>query len=87
MLITTNVEKLYPSNPNELVLKALEEALEKKESEQSSILCFKTITLNFKEKFITRFGTKFSIPYACIFMDQVEFEILKAQLHHSISAV
>ena len=36
MLVTTDVVGLYPSIPHELGLKALEEALEKRESEQIS---------------------------------------------------
>ena len=93
ILVTADVVRLYPSIPHELVLKALEEALEKRDSIQIS-----TSDLVKMAKFVpqnnyfesngetkqqisgTAIGTKFAPPYAYIFMDQVESEFLKTQI-------
>ena len=94
ILVTTDVVGLYPSIPHELGLKALEEALEKRESKQIStddlIKLAKFVLQNNYFEFNrevkqqisgTAIGTKFAPPYACIFMDQVESEFLKTQHH------
>ena len=94
ILVTTDVVGLYPSIPHELGLKALEEALEKRESKQIStddlIKLAKFVLQNNYFEFNgevkqqisgTAIRTKFAPPYACIFMDQVESEFLKTQQH------
>ena len=88
---------LYPSILQELGLKAIEEALEKRESKQIStdnlIKLAKFVLQNNYFEFNrevkqqisgTAIGTKFAPPYACIFMDQVESEFLKTQQHQPL---
>ena len=90
MLITADVIGMYPSIPHDLGFKALEETLEKRESKQIStkdlIKLVKFLLQNFYFEFNgevkqqiseTIIGTKFAPPYACIFMDQVEFDFSK----------
>ena len=85
---------LYPSIPHELGLKALEEALEKRDFIQISIsdlvkMAKFVLENNYfefngetkQEISGTAIGTKFAPPYAYIFMDQVESEFLKTQTH------
>ena len=85
--------ELYPSIPHELGLKALEAALEKRESIQIStselVKMAKFVLQNNYFEFNgetkkqisgTAIGTKFAPPYACLFMDQVETEFLKTQI-------
>ena len=97
ILVTADVEGLYPSIPHELGLKVLEEALEKRDSIQIS-----TSGLVKMAKFVLQnnyfgfngdtkqqisgatIGTKFAPPYACMFMDQVELEFLKTQIHQPL---
>ena len=94
LLVTAEVEGLYPSIPYELGLKALEEALEKRKSKQIStdnvIKLTKFLLQNNYFEFNgevkqqiseTVIKTKFAPPYACIFMDQVECEFLRTQQH------
>ena len=86
ILVTADVVGLYPSIPHELGLKALEAALEKRESIQIStselVKMAKFVLQNNYFEFNgetkqqisgTAIGTKFAPPYACIFMGQVEF--------------
>ena len=93
-LVTADVVGLYRSIPYELGLKALEEALEKRDSLQISISDLVKMTKfvlqnNYFEFNVetkqqisgTAIGTKFAPPYACILMDQVESEFLKTQTH------
>ena len=97
ILATVDVAGLYPSILHELGLKALEEALEERESKQIS-----TDDLIKRAKFVlqnnyfefnrevkqqisgTAIRTKFAPPYACIFMDPVESEFLKTQQHQPL---
>ena len=84
ILVTADVVGLHPSIPHELGLKALEEALEKRESKQIStddlIKLAKFVLRNnyfeFKEEVKQQIsgmaiGPKFAPPSACIFMDQL----------------
>ena len=95
--VTTEVEGLYLSIPYELGLKALEEALEKRESKQIStdnvIKLTKFLLQNnyfevneeVKQRILeTAIRTKFAPQHACIFMDQVECKFLKTQQHQSL---
>ena len=94
ILVTADVVGLYPNIPLELALKALEEALEKRDSIQISTSDLVKMTrfvlqnnyFEFNEETKQQFsgtaiGTKLAPPYACIFMDQVESELLKTQTH------
>ena len=97
ILVTSDVVGLYPSIPHELGLKALEEALEKRESKQTStddlIKLAKFVLQNNYFEFNgeikqqisgTDIETKFAPPYACISMDHVESEFLKTQQHQPL---
>ena len=97
ILVTADVVGLYPSIPHELGLKALEEALEKRDSIQIStfdhVKMAKFILQNnyFEINGETNqqisgavIGTKFAPPYACIFMDQLESGFLKTQTHQPL---
>ena len=97
ILVTSDVVGLYPSIPHELGLKALEEALEKREPKQIStdnlIKLAKVLLQNNYFEFNrevkqqisgTAIRTKFAPPYACIFMDPVESEFLKTQQHQPL---
>ena len=94
ILVTADVVGLYPSIPHELGLKALEEALEKRDSIQIStsdlVKMAKFVLQNNYFEFNgetkqqisgTAIGAKVAPPYACKFMDQVESEFLKTQIH------
>ena len=94
ILVTADVVGLYPSISHELGLKALEAALEKRESIQIStselVKMAKFLLQNNYSEFNgetkkqisgTAIGTKFAPPYACIFIDQVQIEFLKTQIH------
>ena len=78
MFVTTDVVGLYPSILYELGLKALEEALEKRESRQISTddliklakFCSKVIILNVTEKLNNRFQER----------------LLELSLHHHMCA-
>ena len=82
VLVMADVVGLYPSIPHKLGLKALEEALEKRDSIQISASdLFKMAKFVFQNNYFefngetkqqisgTAIGTKFAPPYACIFMD------------------
>ena len=97
LLVTAEVEGLYPSIPYELGLKALEKPLKKRKSKQIStdnvIKLTKFLLQNNYFEFNgevkqqiseTVIRTKFAPPYACIFMDQVECEFLKTQQHQPL---
>ena len=99
-LVTADVVELDHSIPHELGLKALEEALEKRDSNQIStddlIKLAKFVLQNNYFEFkgevkqqisIIAIGTKFAPPYASIFMDQVEFEFSKNPIASAISVV
>ena len=97
ILVTADVVGLYLGIAHELGLKALEEALEKRDSIQIStsdhVKMAKFVLQNnyFEINGETNqqisgavIGTKFAPPYACIFMDQVESEFLKTQTHQPL---
>ena len=97
ILVTADVVGLYSSISHELGLKALEEALEKRESKQVStddlIKLTKFVLQNNYFKFNgevkqqtsgTAIGTNLATLYACIFIDQVESEFLKTQQHQPL---
>ena len=97
ILVTADVVGLYPSIPQERNLKALEKALEKRDSIQIStsdlVKMAKFVLQNNYFEFngeikqqisSTAIGTKFAPPYACIFMDQTQIEFLKTQTHQPL---
>ena len=97
ILVTADVVELYPSIPHELGLKALEVALEKRESIQIStsrpVKMGKFVLQNNYFEFNgetkqhisgTAIGTKFAPPSACIFANQAESEILKTQIQRPL---
>ena len=97
ILVTTDVVELYPSIPHELGLETLEAALEKRDSMQIStsdlVKMAKFVLQNNHFEFNgetkqhisgTAIGTKFEHPYACAFIDQVESEFLKTQIHQPL---
>ena len=98
ILVTVDVVGLYPSILHELGLKALEEALEKREqSKQIStddlIKLAKFVLQNNYFEFNgevkqqisgTAIRAKFAPLYVCIFMDQVESEFSKIQQHEPL---
>ena len=96
ILVTADAVGLYLSIPHELGLKALEVALEKRESIQIStselVKMAKLVLQNNYFEFNgeteqqisgTAIGTRFATPYACVFMDRVESEFLKTQIEDS----
>ena len=87
ILFTADIVGLYPSIPHEIGLKALKEALEKRESIQIStsdlVKMAKFLLQNNHFEFNgetkqqisgTAIGTKFAPRYACTFMNQVEYQ-------------
>ena len=91
-MITADVVGSYPSIPHEAGLKALKEALNnrtnKKVSTEDLVKLAKFVFKNNYFKFNgkvkqqisgTAIGTKFALPYACIFMNEVETSFLEAQ--------
>ena len=97
ILVTADFVGSYPSISHELGLKALEAALEKRDSIQIStsehvkmtkfVLQNNYFEFNGETKQLisgTAVGTKFVPPYARIFMDQVETEFLKTQIHQPL---
>ena len=85
ILVTADVVGLYSSISHELGLKALEEALEKRESKQIStddlIKLTKFVLQNNYFKFNGEVKQQTS---ACIFIDQVKSEFLKTQQHQPL---
>ena len=97
ILVMADVVGLYPSILHELGLKALEafeEALEKRDPIQISTFDLVKMATFVRQNNYFEFNgktkqqisgtaiyTKFTPPYACIFMDQVESEFLKGQTH------
>ena len=92
ILVTADVVGLYPSIPHEAGLKALKKALNnrtnKKVSTDDLIKMAKFVLKNNYFEFNgkvkqqisgTAIGTKFTPPYACIFMDEVETSFLETQ--------
>ena len=97
ILVMADVVGLYPSILHELGLKALEVAPEKREpiqiltSELVKMAKFVLRNNYFEFNGVTKkqisgtaIGTTFAPPYACIFMDQVESEFLKTQIHQPL---
>ena len=93
-LVTADVVGLYPTIPHEGGLQAIEEVLENRNHIQISTDRLVNVTQSvLKKNFFefsndvfqhissTAFGTKFVLPYACIFMDQIETKFLKTQSH------
>ena len=92
--MTADVVGLYPSMLHEAGLQAREEALENKNHKQiSTDKLVKMAQFVLKNNFFefnndvfrqisgTATGTKFALPYACIFMDQTETKFLRTQSH------
>ena len=92
LLVTVDVVGLYPNIPHDLGLKALREALAKRENKSvATDELVKMAEFVLKNNYFefnggvkqqiswTAVGTKFAPPYACIFMDQVETDFLQTQ--------
>ena len=92
LLVTADVVGLYPNIPHDLGLKALREALAKRENKSvATDELVKMAEFVLKNNYFefnggvkqqiswTAIGTKFAPPYACIFMDQVETDFLQTQ--------
>ena len=93
ILVAADVACLYPSIPYKNGLQTLRRRLNERETSEIAteyILHIAEFVLknNFfefngevkRQKSGTAIGTKFSPPYACIFMDEVETEFLKSQV-------
>ena len=91
-LVTANVVGLYPNIPHEACLKSLKEALdrrrEKKISTEDLDKMAEFVLKNnyfefdrsvFQQVSGTAIGTKFALPYACIFMDRLENNFFETQ--------
>ena len=91
-LVTADVVGLYPSIPHNDRLRALKEALEKREQKKIStediVLMAEFVLKNIFFEFNsgikqqisgTAIGTKYAPTYACIFMDKVETEFLETE--------
>ena len=100
ILVTADVLELYPSIPHKLCFKALKAALVKRESIRIStsgpVKMVKFVLQNNYLEFNgetkqhisgTAIGTTFGPPYACVFIDQAESEILKTQIHQPLAWV
>ena len=94
ILLTADVVGLYHSISHEAGLQALEETLENRNHKQiSTDKLFNMAQFVLKNNFFefnndvfqqisgTAIGTKFTPPYACIFMDQIETKFLRIQSH------
>ena len=93
LLVTADVVRLYPSIPHKVGLKALRNALENrnyKEIPTENLIKMAGFILKnnyfefnssvFQQISGTAIGTKFSPPYACVFMDQHETKFLETQI-------
>ena len=91
-LVTADVVGLYPSIPHNDRLRALKEALEKREQKkiptEDIVLMAEFVLKNIFFEFNsgmnqqisgTAIGTKYAPTYACIFMDKVETEFLETE--------
>ena len=92
MLVTADVVGLYPSIPHSAGWNSLKKALEKQVNKQiptSDLVKMEEFVLSnnyfeFSEKVYQQIseaaiGRKFSPPYECIYMDEVETEFLQTQ--------
>ena len=90
--MTADVVGLYPNIPHEQGIEALRESLEKRDKKtiptekliEMTEFVLKNNLFEFNGETYqqisgTAIGTKFAPPYACIFMDKVEREIIDAQ--------
>ena len=77
ILVTADVVGLYPSIPYDAGLKALHEKLEERNDKSvptADLVNMANMVDSCNKQQIsgTAIGTKFALPYACIFMDMVE---------------
>ena len=92
LLVTADVVLLYPGIPHEVGLSALKEPLDKRtRKEIPTENLIKMAEFGLKNNFFefdtnvyqqisgTAIGTKFTPPYACIFMNQLETKFLENQ--------
>ena len=92
-LVTADVVGLYPNIPHEAGLKLLKEALDRRREKKTSTddlvkMAEFVLKNNYFEFDISVYqqvsgtvtGTKFTPPYACIFMDRLENEFLDTQI-------
>ena len=93
LLVTADVACLYPSIPYKTGLQTLRRRLNERGTSEIATeyilhiaeFVLKNIFFEFngevkRQKSGTAIGIKFSPPYACIFMDEVETEFLKSQV-------
>ena len=93
ILVTTGLIGLYLSISHQARLEALREALDKRKTHKVSTgklvtmaaFALKNNYFQFSNKVYqqiseTAIGTKFALPYTCIFMDQVENKFLQTQV-------
>ena len=96
-MVTTDVVGLYPSIPNDNGLEPLKKVLDNRENKKISTddltkmteLVLKNDYFEFNGKLKkqisgTAIRTKFTSPYACIFMNEVETEFLETQKYKSL---
>ena len=89
-----DVVGLYPSIPHDANLETLKKDLDIRENERISaddltkmvVFVLKNNYFEFNRKVMKQIsgiviGTKFLLPYACIFMDQLDTEFLETQKH------
>ena len=91
ILVTEDVVGLYPSIPHQAGLIALKEALDKSLSKKiptDDLIRMAEFVLSNSDAFQqisgTAIGTKFTPPYACIYMDQVEQKFLAMQINQPL---
>ena len=91
-MVTADVVGLYPNIPHEVSLRALREALDKRDEKtipteellKMAEFVLKNNYFEFGNKTKqqisgTAIGTKFALPYACIFMSDLETKFLEGQ--------
>ena len=92
ILVTAVVVGLYPNIPHQTGLKALKEALERRDIKKiptEDLVKMAEFELNnnifefnsraYQQKSGTAIGTKFAPTYACIYIDEVEQKLLGTQ--------
>ena len=91
ILVTADVVGLYPSIPHQAGLIALKEALGKSLSKNiptDDLIRMAEFVLSNSDAFQqisgTAIRTKFTPPYACIYMDQVEQKFLAMQINQPL---
>ena len=97
LLVTADVVELYPNIPYQAGLIAFKEALDKRHLKKIptddmikmaefvlSNNFFEFTSDTFQQISWTAIGTKFALPYTCIYMDQIEQKFLATQINQPI---